>query len=80
MKVIKRNGGLDTFDKNKIYNAIMKAMKYGSGIVRPVIAQNIADEIEKYFKDRNEVKISEIETEVFNRLISKKQKLTAKKT
>ena len=78
MKVIKRNGGLDTFDKNKIYNAIMKAMKYGSGIVRPVIAQNIADEIEKYFKDRNEVKISEIETEVFNRLISKKQKLTAK--
>lgn len=78
MKVVKRNGNLVDFDKNKIETAIMKAMKYGSGIVRPIIAQNIADEIEEYFKDRNEVKIFEIETEVFNRLISKKQKLTAK--
>lgn len=78
MKVVKRNGSLVDFDKNKIETAIMKAMKYGSGIVRPIIAQNIADEIEEYFKDRNEVKIFEIETEVFNRLISKKQKLTAK--
>ena len=78
MKVVKRNGSLVDFDKNKIEAAIMKAMKYGSGIVRPIIAQNIADEIEEYFKDRNEVKIFEIETEVFNRLISKKQKLTAK--
>lgn len=78
MKVVKRNGSLVDFDKNKIEAAIMKAMKYGSGIVRPIIAQNIADEIEEYFKDRNEVRIFEIETEVFNRLISKKQKLTAK--
>lgn len=78
MKVVKRNGNLVDFDKNKIEAAIMKAMKYGSGIVRPIIAQNIADEIEEHFKDRNEVKIFEIETEVFNRLISKKQKLTAK--
>ena len=78
MKVVKRNGSLVDFDKSKIENAILKAMKYGSGIVKPIIASNIADEIEEYFKDRNEVKISEIETEVFNRLISKKQKLTAK--
>ena len=78
MKVVKRNGNLVDFDKSKIENAILKAMKYGSGIVKPIIASNIADEIEEYFKDRNEVKISEIETEVFNRLISKKQKLTAK--
>ena len=27
MKVVKRNGNLVDFDKNKIYNAIMKAMK-----------------------------------------------------
>ena len=78
MKVVKRNGNLVDFDKNKIEAAIMKAMKYGSGIVRPIIAQNIADEIEEHFNDRNEVRIFEIETEVFNRLISKKQKLTAK--
>ena len=78
MKVVKRNGSLVDFDKNKIYNAIMKAMKNGSGIVRPIIAQNITDEIEEHFKNRNETRIFEIETEVFNRLISKKQKLTAK--
>ena len=53
-------------------------MKYGSGIVRPIIAQNITDEIKECFKDRKEIKIFEIETQVFIRLISKKQKLTAK--
>ena len=78
MKVVKRNGDLVDFDKNKIKNAILKAMKYGSGIVRPIIAQNITDEIEECFKDRNEIEIFEIETQVFVRLISKKQKLTAK--
>ena len=78
MKVVKRNGNLVDFDENKIESAIMKAMKYGSGIVKPNIAISIANEIKEHFKDRDEVKIFEIETEVFNRLISKKQKLTAK--
>ena len=78
MKVIKRNGSLAGFDKNKIYNAIMKAMKNGSGIVKPNIAKKIADEIEEEFSDRDEIRISEIETTVFNKLITKKQKITAK--
>ena len=78
MKVVKRNGSLAGFDKNKIYNAIMKAMKNGSGIVKPNIAKKIADEIEEEFTDRDEIRISEIETAVFNKLIAKKQKITAK--
>ena len=78
MKVIKRNGSLAGFDKNKIYNAIMKAMKNGSGIVKPNIAKKIADEIEEEFTDRDEIRISEIETAVFDKLIAKKQKITAK--
>lgn len=78
MKVIKRNGSLAGFDKNKIYNAIMKAMKNGSGIVKPNIAKKIADEIEEEFEDRDEIRISEIETAVFDKLIAKKQKITAK--
>ena len=78
MKVVKRNGSLAGFDKNKIYNAIMKAMKNGSGIVKPNIAKKIADEIEEEFSDRDEIRISEIETTVFNKLITKKQKITAK--
>ena len=78
MKVVKRNGSLAGFDKNKIYNAIMKAMKNGSGIVKPNIAKKIADEIEEEFTDRDEIRISEIETAVFDKLIAKKQKITAK--
>lgn len=78
MKVVKRNGSLAGFDKNKIYNAVMKAMKNGSGIVKPNIAKKIADEIEEEFADRDEIRIFEIETAVFDKLIAKKQKITAK--
>ena len=78
MKVVKRNGSLAGFDKNKIYNAIMKAMKNGSGIVKPNIAKKIANEIEEEFSDKDEIRISEIETAVFDKLIAKKQKITAK--
>lgn len=80
MKVVKRNGREVSFDPEKIYNAIMKAMKNGSGIIKPIIARNIANEIEKEFLEagRNKVQIFEIETAVFNKLIEKRQKITAK--
>ena len=80
MKVIKRNGQEVKFDPDKIYNAIMKAMKNGSGIVKPIIARNISKEIEQEFlaAARDRVQIFEIETAVFNKLIEKKQKITAK--
>ena len=80
MKVIKRNADLVGFDVDKIYNAIMKAMKYGSGIVKPAIALNIATEIQKELETEGieEVEITRIESMVFDKLIAKKQKLTAK--
>ena len=80
MDVIKRNGQEVPFDPEKIYNAIMKSMKNGSGIVKPIIAKNISKEIEQYLLDttQNKVHISEIETMVFNKLIEKKQKITAR--
>lgn len=80
MKVVKRNGQEVPFDPEKIYNAIMKAMKNGSGIVKPIIARNISKEIEQEFlaAARDRVQIFEIETAVFNKLIEKKQKITAK--
>lgn len=80
MKVVKRNGQEVPFDPEKIYNAIMKAMKNGSGIVKPIIAKNISKEIEQEFlaTARDRVQIFEIETAVFNKLIEKKQKITAK--
>lgn len=78
MNVVKRDAELAAFDKTKITNAILKAMKYGSGIVRPKIAEDIADEIEEKFQGQDEIDIYKIEDEVFNRLISHKQRLTAK--
>ena len=87
-RVVKRDGSVQNFDRSKIKNAIEKAMKYGSGINKPSIADSITSEIESYYVDsfknkvnpylQNLVSIEEIETKVFEKLIAKKQKLTAK--
>ena len=77
-KVIKRDCTEVDFNKDKISIAILKAMKNGSGIVRPKIAEDIAEEIYNEYKDKEEVSISDIESLVFDKLISKKQRLTAK--
>ncbi len=78
MKVIKRDCSEVDFDKSKISTAILKAMKNGSGIVKPKIAEDIANEIENECKDKNEASVSDIESMVFDKLITKKQRLTAK--
>lgn len=78
VNVVKRDCTEVSFDKNKIYSAIMKAMKNGSGIIKPKIAENIADEIENECRDKEEVSVSDIELMVFNKLITKKQRLTAR--
>lgn len=78
MKIIKRDCSEVDFDKSKISTAILKAMKNGSGIVKPKIAEVIANEIENECKDKNEASVSDIESMVFDKLITKKQRLTAK--
>lgn len=77
-KVIKRDCSEVNFDKSKISTAILKAMKNGSGIVKPKIAEDIADEIEEECKNKEDVSISDIESMVYDKLITKKQRLTAK--
>lgn len=78
MVVIKRDCTEVDFDKTKISNAILKAMKNGSGIVKPKIAEDIANEIEEECKNKDEISISDIESMVYDKLITKKQRLTAK--
>ena len=78
VKVIKRDCTEVDFQKEKISNAILKAMKNGSGIVKPKIAEDIANEIYDECKNKDEISISEIENMVYDKLISKKQRLTAK--
>ena len=76
--VVKRDGTKEPFNKEKIENAILKAMKNGSGIVKPIIAKNIADEIEEGCSDLKSVEIPAIELMIYEKLIAKKQKLTAR--
>lgn len=78
VKVIKRDCTEVEFQKDKIENAILKSMKNGSGIVKPKIANDIANEIYEFAKDMEEISISEIESLVYDKLITKKQRLTAK--
>ena len=78
MKIIKRDCSEVDFDKSKISTAILKAMKNGSGIVKPKIAEDIANEIEEECKNKEDVSISDIESMVYDKLITKKQRLTAK--
>jgi ribonucleoside-triphosphate reductase len=78
VKVTQRDCSEADFDKSKISTAILKAMKNGSGIIKPKIAEDIADEIEEECKDKDEVSVSDIESMVYDKLITKKQRLTAK--
>ena len=78
MKVIKRDCTEVDFDKLKIERAILKAMKNGSGMIKKKIAMDIADEIYEECKNQQEISVSEIEEKVFDKLITKKQRLTAR--
>lgn len=78
MQVVKRDCSITEFDQNKISSAILKAMKNGSGIVKPNIAEEIATEIYEELKHKEEIDISEIESKVYDKLITKHQRLTAK--
>ena len=79
LNIIKRDGSKAEFDKLKIENAILKAMKYGSGVLEEDIAKNIADEIEKiYLQGSPSPTVSKVEELVYKELIDHKQELTAK--
>ena len=80
MKVIKRDGKIVDFDKKKIKDAIFKSMKYGSGIIKRKVATEIANEIEKeYIKcGVTQSTVLGIENAVYNKLIEKGEKETAR--
>ena len=79
LSIIKRDGSKAEFDKLKIENAILKAMKYGIGVLEEDIAKNIADEIEKiYLQGSPSPTVSKVEELVYKELIDHKQELTAK--
>lgn len=79
MTIIKRDGNIVGFDKFKIKNAILKAMKYGSGIYKEDIANKISTDIETYcYENSISPTVHQIEDMVYKMLIENKQELTAK--
>jgi ribonucleoside-triphosphate reductase len=77
MDIIKRDGSKVEFNKQKIKEAILKSMKYGSGIVEEDIADIIANSCERDFKD-NTPTVHEVEDCVYDGLIEFEQFETAK--
>lgn len=79
MKVIKRNGEIASFDKEKIIIAIEKAMNSFTGIFEEGLALKIANEIEELAEQLNrDITIYKIEEEVYYRLIKYNNLATAK--
>lgn len=64
--------------KRKIYDAILSAMKFGSGRIKFDIACEVADEIEAEASTITDLDVYKVETMVFEKLCSKGETLTAK--
>lgn len=79
MNVIKRDTSIVEFNQCKIKDAILKAMKNGSGIYMPDIAKLIANDAELYFTTQEEMPtIQKIERYVYDRLVHYGQVETAR--
>jgi len=79
LNIIKRDGSIAQFNKCKIEDAILKAMKYGSGIYENDIAKKISEEIERNcFENEKSPTVYQVENMVYNKLIEYKHELTAK--
>lgn len=79
MNVIKRDGSIAKFTTSKIEKAILRAMKYGSGVVKYDIAKNIAESIHKAFADDQlDPTVYQIEDAVYFALCEEGEDLTAK--
>ncbi len=80
IKVAKRDGTVERFDKKKIYNAVFKSSinsKYGTD---SELASTIADLIEEKIKNKQiEPAVENIQDEVENLLMSSNRKDVAKK-
>ena len=85
MDIIKRDGSKTKFDKKKIFDAIMKSMKYGSGEVDESVAKMISEDIERISKmttlekdNATTLTVNQIEELVYLKLIDYGYPLTAR--
>lgn len=78
MKIIKRDCSEVDFNPNKIYDAILNAMTFGSGIIKPNIAKEISNEIAAEAQTIEELTVHKVEQMVFDKLCDKGEKQTAR--
>lgn len=79
MKVIKRDGSVVDFDKEKIIVAITKAMNSSSGIYQEGVAERIATDIEEYGQlTKKDLTIYQIEDQVYYKLLKYDNPATAR--
>ena len=77
--IIKRDGSKVDFDKSKIKNAIMKAMKYGSGIINEDVANKVTEDIYLHYLNSDDIPtVYNVEHKVYMKLIEYGEELTAK--
>ena len=74
---IKKDKKEEEFDAQKIYKSIINAMKSGSGLLRPKIANVIADEAEERFSKKENVSYREVDKFIISKLNEYGQELTA---
>lgn len=79
LQVIKRDGQVVPFDKEKIVIAIEKAMNSSTGIFEPGLALKISNEIEEYAQKLNrDITIYAIEDQVYYKLLEYNNPATAR--
>ena len=76
-KFTKKNKQEEVFDSSKIYKSIINAMKSGSGLLRPKIAQVIKEEAEEKFEKKEMVHSKDIDKFIISKLNEYGQELTA---
>ena len=76
-KYISSDGREGTFDSSKIRKSVSKAMKTGSGVYYPRIANIIAEEAEERFGKKDVVYSKDVDKFVLKKLFDYGQDLTA---
>lgn len=75
--IVKNKGEQENFAPEKVLKSIIKAMKSGSGLVLPKIANVIVDDVVEKFGKKELIKSSDVDKFVLNKLVDYGQTLTA---
>ena len=74
MQVIKRDGRVMDFSKERIVNAITKSMAQTQGGIDIDLANRVASSVEKHFEDKPQVSVYEIQDLVEKKLLCSSRK------